>query len=470
MSLKAIMSVSAQFHSVFYPESVAIVGASPDFKRLGYHCMSSLIMSGFKGRIYPIHPSLAEIAGFTAYPSVKFIPGKVDLAIVAVRASIVPSILDECIEKGVKGIVLITAGFKEIDDKAGAELQEQIATRANEANIKIIGPNTFGMVNLHANLNASFTPEFSLTPKGNISLVSQSGGFCHLIGPLAMAKGVGFSKIIGIGNRCNVDFADILDYLNDDQDTRVIMMYIEGTDDAHRLFQVASRVTRHKPVVAIKAGRFGAKDKAAYAHTGSMAGEYAVYAGAFEQAGIVLVDSSTELLDAAEALILCPLPKGNRVAVISAQAGPGIIASDICEQYGLVISQVSTSTRQRIEELLPPLAMRANPIDLGPAWYDCETMRKVIEAVLTDEKIDGLILYAAYASANEPLLREISSLLKSQTCNKPVISCFPSPAGIWVEEKHELQEGGVALYPTPEHAAKAMVYLVKRSYLANRQD
>ena len=207
------MSTWKQFNSIFYPDSVAVVGASPDFKRLGYHCMESLIMSEFPGRIYPIHPSLPEISGFKAYPSIKVVPDEIDLAIIAVRTSTVPSILNDCADKGVKGVVLITAGFKEIDDEAGAELQEEVAAIANRANIKIIGPNTFGVVNLHASLNASFTPEFSLTQRGDISLVSQSGGFCHLIAPLAMAEYVGLSKIIGIGNRCNVDFADILDYL-----------------------------------------------------------------------------------------------------------------------------------------------------------------------------------------------------------------------------------------------------------------
>jgi acyl-CoA synthetase (NDP forming) len=438
---------------------VAVIGASPDFNRLGYHCMSSLVMGRFPGKIYPIHPSLSEISGFKAYPSVKAVPDEIDLAIIAVRASLVSSVLGECAEKRVKGVVLITAGFKEVEDKAGAELQEEVATIANRANIKIIGPNTFGMVNLHANLNASFTPEFSLTPRGDISLVSQSGGFCHLIAPLAMEQHVGLSKIIGIGNRCNVDFADILEYLADDPDTGVIMIYVEGTDDARRLFEVASGVTRKKPIVAVKAGRFKAKDEAAYSHTGSLAGKHEIYTAAFKQAGIIMADSSTELLDIAKALTLCPLPKGNRVAVLSGQAGPGIIMSDICEQHGLVLADFSPQTTERVHQLLPPLAMRSNPIDMGPAWYDCETIRKVIEVVLADENVDGLLLYAAYASANRPLLKEITGLLRSPAYGKPIISCFPSPTGVWVEEKQELTQSGVAFYLTPERAAKAMIGL-----------
>ena len=463
------MSIRDEFNPIFYPDSVAVIGASTDFNKLGYHCMSSLVTSKFPGKIFPVHPSLSEVSGFKAYPSIKAVPGKIDLAIIAVRSSLVASILDECVEKGIKGVVLITAGFKEIEDSAGADLQDEVAAIANRADIKIIGPNTFGMVNLHANLDASFTPEFSLTRRGGISLVSQSGGFCHLIAPLAMAENIGLSKIIGVGNRCNVDFADLLDYLADDPDTGVITLYVEGIDDAHRLFEVARKVTRKKPVLAVKSGRFRAKDKAAYSHTGSLAGNHEIYTAAFRQAGIIMADSSTELLDIAKALTLCPLPMGNRVAILSGQAGPGIIASDICEQHGLILADFSAETTEQIEALLPPIAMRSNPVDMGPAWYDSETIKKVIEVVLADENIDGLVLYFAYASANRPLLKEIGGLLKSPDHNKPVICCFPSPTGAWSEEKHEFSESGVAVYPTPERAAKVMVGLVTRSRLLNFQ-
>lgn len=461
------MSGSAEFNSIFYPNSVAVIGASTDFNKLGYHCMASLMVSQFEGKIYPVHPSLPEIRGLQVYPSIKSVPDKVDLAIICVRSSLVPSILNECAGKGVKGVVLITAGFKEAKTEVGTQLQDQIAAMANRANIRIIGPNTFGIVNLHANLNASFTPEFSLTPKGNISLVSQSGGFCHLIAPLAMEEGVGMSKIIGLGNRCNVDFADMLDYLADDPDTKVIMIYIEGIDGARRMFDVAAEVTRKKPIVALKAGKFGAKDDAAYFHTGSLAGQHEIYIAAFEQAGIIGANSSTELLDIANALAVCPLPKGKKVAVLSSQAGPGITMSDVCEQHGLVISRLCGQTTKRIEELLPPLSMRSNPIDMGPAWYDSEIIKGVIEAVSADDNVDSLLFYTAYASANKPLLKDITTLLQSSVHQKPVVCCFPSPKGIWIEEKRQLVESGVTIYATPERAAKVLVSLVKRSQIVS---
>ena len=423
-------------------------------------------MSQFPGNIYPIHPSLPEINGLKAYPSIALVSGEVDLAIIAIRTALVPTALNECIQKEVKGVILVAAGFKEMEDKAGAELQDKLAAMANAAKIKIIGPNTFGVVNLQSGLNASFTPEFSFTPKGNIGLVSQSGGFCHLMVPLAMAEHVGLSKVIGLGNRCNVDFADVLDYLGDDPDTKVIMMYIEGTDDARRLFEVASRVSMEKPIVALKAGRFQARDEAAYSHTGSMAGEPEIYRAAFQQAGIIVTESSTELLDAAKVLALCPLPRSNRVATLSEQAGPGIVARDICEENGLVLARFSDETIEQVEALLPPLAgIKSNPVDMN-VWNDGYTVGGVMEVVLKDDNIDGMVLFAAYTPAISALPRKIAGLLKSP--KKPVISCFPSPPGVWVEEKHDFEESGVAFFPTPERAAKAMVALVKRSQLVNQ--
>lgn len=450
-----------EFRALFYPETIAVVGASTNPKKLGYHCLTSLVKGGFQGRIYPINPNLTQVYGFKAYPSVKAVPDKVDLAIIAVPNLLVPTIMKGCAEKGVRGIVLITAGFKEAKDNLGAKLQKEVTAIANESKMKVVGPNTFGVINLHADLNASFTPEFSMVKKGDISLISQSGGFCHLIAPLSLKEGGGFSKIIGLGNRCNLDFPDMLEYLEEDPETKVIAMFIEGIDDARRLFEVASRVAKKKPIVAYKAGRFQARDEAARSHTGSLAGRYDLYMAAFKQAGAITVNSTEELLDAAKALSLCPLPKGNRVAVLSAQAGLSMIASDVCEEKGLAMAVFTGKTIERIKELLPPLSIRTNPVDMGPAWYDWEVYKEVIQAVSTDENVDALVILAAYASANELLVQEIAELLKVLARQKPVLACFPSPGDVWLNEKRELESAGVPVYPTPERASKALVSVVK---------
>ncbi|MCJ7618588.1 MAG: CoA-binding protein, partial [Anaerolineae bacterium] len=233
---------------LFDPRGVAVIGASKNPGKLGYHVMKSLTEGGFKFPVFPINPGEAELFGAKAYPSLADVPHDVDLAVVVLPAQAVPEIIQQCAAKGVRGIVLITAGFKEIEGEQGAQLQEEITRLANEAGIPIIGPNTFGMVNLHQDLNASFTPEFSRVKKGGISLISQSGGMAHMLAFLALEQNVGFSKIIGVGNRCNLGFAELLEYLVEDETTLVIAMYMEGVDDPHRLMQVARGVRGTKPV------------------------------------------------------------------------------------------------------------------------------------------------------------------------------------------------------------------------------
>jgi acyl-CoA synthetase (NDP forming) len=447
--------------AIFNPRSVAVIGASDNPGKLGSHVMKSLIQGGYPGRIYPINPGKDEILGIKTYPSLLQVPEEIDLSIIVLPAELVPKTIKECKEKGVKGIVLITAGFKEIEDKRGESLQNEITELANQFGIKMIGPNTFGMVNLHLPLNASFTPEFSWVEKGGISLVSQSGGMSHLMAFLSMRSQVGFSKIIGLGNRCNVDFGDMVEYLIEDPETKVIAMYLEGIDHPRRLVEAAKNKIGKKPIVAYKVGRSRTSDQASQFHTGSLAGNHEIYEGAFRQAGILTVGSSEELLDVAKALAICPLPEGNKVAVLSGQAGPGMAACDVCEIEGLSLPSFSISTQKRIEELLPPLAIRTNPIDMGPAWYDSGAIKGIVQAVLEDENIDAIILCIMFASANKASVGALSDLLLNRKTNKPVICCISSPVGIWDEEIKLLEQSGIPNYPSPERAAKALANLVR---------
>ena len=229
---------------LFNPETVAVIGASENPGKLGYHVMKSLTQGGFKGHIVPVNPGSKEIMGVPASPSISAFQGQIDLAVIVVPAKLVPQIFEECDQKGVKAIVLITAGFREIDDPAGGEQQSMLAEMACRAGIPVIGPNTFGIVNLHSDLNASFTPEFSQLEKGGITLVSQSGGISHLLGFTAMRENVTISKIVGLGNRLNVDFAEILPYLMDDPDTKVIVLYLEGIDEPKRLMEAAEQQSK----------------------------------------------------------------------------------------------------------------------------------------------------------------------------------------------------------------------------------
>jgi len=446
---------------IFNPRSVAVIGASDNPGKLGSHVMKSLTQGRYPGKIYPVNPGKDEILGIKTYPSLSQVPDTVNLSVIALPAEQVPKIIKECKEKGVRGIVLITAGFKEIEDKRGESLQKEITEMADQSGIKIIGPNTFGIVNLHLPLNASFTPEFSLVEKGGISFVSQSGGMSHLMAFLSLQDKVGFSKIIGLGNRCNVDFAEMVEYLIKDSQTKVIAMYMEGIDQPKRLMEVAKRGNREKPILAYKVGRSSTSDKASRFHTGSLAGKHEIYESAFKQAGILTVGSSEELLDTAKALTMCPLPEGNKVAVLSGQAGPGMAACDVCEMEGLLIPPFSMETQKRVEELLPPLAIRTNPVDMGPAWYDSEAIKGIVHTVLEDKNIDAIILCIMFASANRPAVGILTELLLERRINKPILCCFSSPPGIWDDEIKRLEGSGIPNYPTPERAAKTLVNLFR---------
>ncbi len=377
-----------------------------------------------------------------------------------VPANLVPGIFQECARKAVKGIVLISAGFREIDDSQGALLQSTLADLANKAEIPVIGPNTFGMVNRHIDLNASFTPEFSRLPKGGIALVSQSGGISHLMSFMAMRQNTGISKIVGLGNRLNVDFPEMVTYLMSDPDTRVIALYLEGLDEPRRLMAAMKQACLAKPVVAYKTGSSRTGDKASLSHTGSLAGRREIYEGGLKQSGILYVDSAEGLLDAARALALCPLPKGRKVAILSGQAGPGMAASDVCEAKGMEIATFHPGTQRVINDLLPPLALRSNPVDMGPAWYNAPAIEGIIRAVMEDRDVDAILILMMFASANRAAVSGISELLLQWKQQKPVAACLIAPPGIWDEEVRHLEEGGALINaPTPERAAKTLALL-----------
>jgi len=450
----------ARLNALFTPSSVAVIGASQNPAKLGFHVMKSLVRGGYEGIVIPINPGAREIMGIKSYRSVADIGSAVDLAVVVVPAPLVPTVLTDCAQRGVRSVVLITAGFREIDDPAGTDLQGRIAAIVNKAGIVVIGPNTFGVVNLHAPLNASFTPEFSRLKAGRIALVSQSGGMSHLLAFMALRAEMGFSKIIGLGNRLNVDFAEIVDFLMADPDTDVIALYMEGIDTPGRLLAVADRHRGEKPIVVYKTGRSRRGDQAARSHTGSLAGRHAIYCGAFRQAGMVAVDSADGLLDAARALAGCPLPKGPGVAILSGQAGPAMAACDVCERRGLAIVDFHEDAQQRIDGLLPPVALRTNPVDMGPAWYDAQATRGIIRAALGDKGVHGLLLLIMFASANADILDGLADFLIGYGQRKPVLSCILAPPGVWdARIRHLESEGALVNYATPEAAALSLASL-----------
>ncbi len=456
-------------HALFSPDSVAVIGASDNPGKLGFHVMKSLSKGGYRGKLLPMNPRSEQLMGFKCYAGLDAYDGAIDLAIIVVPANIVPRVFRECAEKGVKAIVLITAGFREIEDAAGAALHDEIAAVASSAGIPVIGPNTFGMINFHAHLNASFTPEFSLLEKGSVALVSQSGGMSHLIGFLGMREDVGFSKIVGLGNRLNVGFSEMLAYLNDDPDTKVVALYIEGIDEPRRLMDAARKNAGGKPIVVYKTGSADMGNQASLSHTGSLAGRHEIYLGGLRQAGLLTVPDAEQLLDTAKALAGCPVSQGPGVAILSGQAGPGMAGCDVSEAQGLKVVRFREKTQAAVNKLLPPLALRTNPVDMGPAWYDSVAISGIVQAVMEDDNVDTILLFMMFASANVDAVERMSALLKGWAQKKPLISCILSPPGIWDEQVKDLENAGALVnYPTPERAAQAMTNLWKYRQLQSR--
>ncbi len=460
--------VNESFHLLFYPHAVAVIGASGNPLKMGHQCMLSLREGGFPGPLYPIHPLEKEILGNRAYPSLDQVPGQVDLAILAVPASEAIPALRACEKKGVRGAVVITAGFREIESPEGTRLQGEMATVANRGGIKIIGPNTFGMVNVPAHLNASFTPIFSRLKPGRITVVSQSGGVSHLIAYQALDEGVGLAKVVGLGNRCNVEFADLLPFLAGDPETGCIILFIEGLDNPRALLAAVKKVIPQKPVVAMKAGRYAASLEAARSHTGSLAGRYEIYEASLKQAGAIVVREPRELLDVAKILTILQPSSGRNVAVMSFQAGPGILLTDEVIRSGLRMAPFSKETQEALNRYLPPLTIRNNPVDMAFARNE-QAFEETVHLVLGDKEVDALVIFLLHHPFMTPRRIKAPLLRQKQQSNKPILLCANSPRGLIEDEIEELEANGIPVYSLPDRTIQALRGLIQYGEILKRK-
>ena len=453
------MDLVKQLDRIFNPGSVAVVGASANPEKMGFMCVGNLLEAGFGGRVYPVNPGLAQLFGLKAYPSVAAIPGEVDLAMVVIPAELTLSTIEECVAKGVKGAILISGGFGEVGTGIGAELQAKLKSAADRGGMKIIGPNTLGFVNPRARLNASFQYTLSLSQIGNVAVAAQSGGTTIYIVHALTNHNVGISKAIGLGNRCNLDFDELVTYFGQDKDTRVIVLYVEGLEQPQRLFEAARKVVKRKPIVVYKGGRGEEMSRATLSHTGAPAGDYPSYEVAFRQAGMIAVDSITEVVDTAKALAFQPAAEGNRVAVLSVQAGPAIIMADKCREQGLALAEFSAATKSRLEKLASPLNAVDNPVDLAWKSDEFDACREMLKAVLNDDGVDAIIVAAVFYSSNMELMRAVVDLAKYS--QKPMTVCLDSPRGVAYAEINALEASGIPTYPLPERAVTGLAGLVK---------
>ncbi|MGQ9613240.1 acetate--CoA ligase alpha subunit [Chloroflexus sp.] len=449
--------------AIFSPQSVAVIGASPDPVRLGHRVLKNILDHGYQGNIYPIHPRATEVLGLCAYPSVLDIPNPIDLAVVVIPPQHVIAAVDECGRKGIKGLVVITAGFKEVGG-AGRELERELLATVRRYGMRMIGPNSLGIIDTISKLNASFANAMPLP--GNIALMSQSGAICTAILDWSHQQGIGFSRFVSLGNKTDVDEVALLEAWNRDEHSRVILAYLEAIDDGPGFIRVAREVTKTTPVVAIKSGTTAAGTRAASSHTGSLAGSEAAYETAFAQSGILRARTLNELFDLALVFAYQPMIRGNRVAIVTNAGGPGIIATDAVERSGLAMAEFTPETIRHLQETLPPNANVFNPIDvIGDATPDRYAV--AIKAALADPNVDGLIILFTPQAVSEPLT--IANLIINLTkgTDKPVVTSFMGGASI-EKAVQALNAARIPNYLFPERAVQSLAAIYRQSLWQRR--
>ena len=437
--------------SVFDPHSVAVVGASRDEGKVGHDVLRNLIQYKFDGQIYPINPKADEVLGLRCYPSVGAVPGEIDLAVIVIPAKIAVSALQECARKKVKAAIVITAGFKETG-RAGAELEQQVVAIARESGMRIVGPNCLGVINTLANLNASFAA--GMPERGGIAFFSQSGAFGTAVLDWAIGEHIGFSKFVSVGNKADVDETTLLEALGADEDSRVILGYIESVENGPAFMRAATDVSKRKPVILFKSGGSEAGARAASSHTGALAGSDKAYDAAFRQAGILRATRVVDLFDWGLAFSYQGRINGPNVALVTNAGGPGIIATDAIEASALKMASLSKATVETLRASLPPTANLYNPIDvIGDAKTD--RYEVAIRAALADENVHGVIVILTPQTSTECVpTAEVIARAASET-EKPLLACFmggprTKPGVELLMKKH------VPTYPFPERAVSAM--------------
>jgi acetyl coenzyme A synthetase (ADP forming)-like protein len=441
--------------SIMSPRSIAVVGATNRPGSVGLSVFRNILISGFKGVLYPVNPNAKSVQSVKAYSKLSEISDEVDLAVVIVPAEIVSTILEQAGQKQVKGAIVITAGFKEVGGH-GVELENQIKDVARKYNIHLIGPNCLGVINNNENvrMNASFATK--MPRAGNIAFISQSGALCTAVLDYAEGRGVGFSKFISFGNKADVNEIDLLCYLKDDPDTNVILMYLEDITDGREFLETAREITwtAHKPMLAIKSGTSAEGARAAASHTGSLAGSDSAYDAIFHQSGILRVEGVNELFNYAVAFAKQPVPKSNRIAIVTNAGGPGIMATDAAIRHNLKIATLTEETKEKLRKELPATANVNNPVDvIGDATH--QRYEAAIRYVLTDENVDGAIIILTPQAMTDVL--ETAEIMPRVTkdVDKPVLCSFMGIVDV-SEGVEYLEKNGIPNYPFPEAAVRSM--------------
>ena len=450
--------------AIFRPRSVAVIGASRTPQTIGREILANLVDLGFEGPVYPVNPHAASIGSIRCYPSIAKVPGPVDLAIVTVPRERVLRVAEACGRKGVKGLVVITAGFREVG-KTGAALERRLEAIVKRHGMRMVGPNCMGVVNTHPEIRLNATFAAARPVRGNVGFVSQSGALGEAILADAVESGLGVSMFVSMGNKTDVSGNDLLEYWEGDADVEAILMYLESFGNPRRFTEIARRVTRRKPVVTVKAGRTTAGARAAVSHTGSLVALDAAAESLLEPCGVLRCSSMQEMFTLAQALAHQPVPRGGRIAIVTNAGGPGILCTDALVGAGLTLAELTPSTRRKLARAVPPEASTANPIDMI-ASADGPRYRRVLDIVRRDPAVDGII--AIFVSPIMIDALEVARAIASASRGtKPVLSVFMgkqrSDEGVALLRSH-----GVPVYRFPEDAAAGMTGLHRYGVLRDR--
>jgi len=466
-----------QMDSFFNPSSVAVIGASKRINKAGHVIFKNFVENKrrgvFKGEIYPVNPGEDYVLGYQCYPSVTKIHGELELVVIVVPANQVLNVMKEAAAKKVKTVVIITAGFSEIGNY---ELENQILAIAKKAGIRILGPNCLGVYDSKTGVDMLFLPETKIlttgdevvaTPRpmpGNIAVVTQSGAFGVASLDYLAGRQIGVSKFVSFGNKCDVNESEMLHYLLYDEETKVILLYVEDIKSGRQFFEAAKKVTKKKPIVALKSGRTKAGARAAASHTGAIAGSDRIYDAAFAQTGISRAKDMEEFFDVGKALVMQPPAAGMSVGVITDAGGPGIMAVDECELRGLAVRRFSDKTVQKFEELkregkLPKFATNLNPVDITGSGTS-EMFELATKILFEDPEINGIILLGLH---HTPALQEdfIDRVAKVASMYvKPIVACDIGETEMALQTRFRFDKLGIPAYSSPEDAARAMNALV----------
>jgi len=461
---------------LFEPKGIAIIGASRDPEKPGHVILKIMLENRRRGllkaQVYPVNPFAEAIMGVKCYPSVRDIPGNVDLAVIVVPARLVPRVVEDCGVKGVKVAVVISAGFSEVGE---TELERELVETAKRHSVRIVGPNCIGVLCPWTGVDTIFLPvEKTLrdgrrvvsTPRpkpGYVTLLSQSGAFGTAAIDYMSGEGIGLNAFVSYGNKADIDETDLLEYFAEDPRTRVILMYVESLDRGRKVVEAARRVTLRKPVVALKAGRTKAGARAAASHTAALAGTDEIYQAAFRRAGIIRAYDVEELFDMAKALAMQPPARGGRVAIVTDGGGAGVMATDECEMLGMSVPELRGETRAKLEQLkqegvIPPFASVTNPVDLTGSVTP-EMYLKTVEILLESNEVDMIIVLALHQvpGIEDPveLARQLADLVRAKGYVKPVLAVDTGWSEAALLTRETFDEMLIPSYPIPERAARA---------------